>query len=112
VAQLEVDRELARLKAVRATAKHMSTPPRESLAPREQSKLDQSFDRTVEQQVSTGAPGAPSPRVKKGSPPGSSSRHNSRTERRSAGAGESGPVRDAREVAAHRRRQLGREGRR
>jgi hypothetical protein len=117
VAQLEVDRELARLKAVRATAKHMSTPPRESLAPREQNALDQSFDRTVEQQVSTGAPSAPSPRVKKGSPPkgsppGSSSRHNSRTERRSAGAGESGPVRDAREVAAHRRRQLGREGRR
>jgi hypothetical protein len=110
VAQLEVDRELARLKAVRATAKHMATPPRKSLPPREQSELDQSFDRTVEQQIGAGAPKPPSSHVN-GSASGAP-RHNSRTERRSAGAGESSPVRDAREVAARRRRQLGREGRR
>ena len=109
-AQLEVDRELARLKAVRATAKHMAMPPQESLLPREQSELNESFDRTVEQQVGAGAPKPPSPHVK-GSASGSS-QHNSRTERRSAGAGESSLARDAREVAAHRKRQLGREGRR
>jgi hypothetical protein len=111
VARLKIDRELAARKeasvaARDVAARHTSSPPT-----REEREAVKDVNHKLEQ-VSTGAPSAPSPRTKKGSPPGASSRHNSRTERRSAGAGESGPVRDAREVAAHRRRQLGREGRR
>jgi hypothetical protein len=107
VAQLETDRELARLKAARTTAKDMATRPQSSLPPREQSKLNKGFDRKVEQQMGTGGHG-PSPSRTKGSPSGSS-QHNSRTGRRSAGGRESGPVRDFREAAARRRRQLGRD---
>jgi len=109
-AQLEIDRELARLKAAKTTAKDMASSPGGSLPRREQRKLEKSFDRTVEEQTGTGGPNAPSPRVKVS--PSGSPRQSSRTERRSAGTRESSPVRDAREVAAHRRRQLGREGRR
>jgi hypothetical protein len=109
VARLKIDRELAARKqasvaARDVAARHTSSPPT-----REEHEAVKDVNRKLEQ-VSTGGSKPPSPRVK-GSPPGSP-RHNSRTERRSAGAGESGPVRDAREVAAHRRRQLGREGRR
>jgi hypothetical protein len=107
VAQLETDRELARLKAARTTAKDMATRPQSSLPPREQSKLNKGFDRKVEQQMGTGGHG-PSPSRTKGSPSGSS-QHNSRTGRRSAGGRESGPVRDFREAAARRKRQLGRD---
>ncbi len=88
-AQLETDRELARLKAAKTTARDMATRPQSSLPPREQSKLNKDFDRKVEQQLGTGGHGPPPSRTK-GSTSGSSQR-NSRTERRSASGGESSP---------------------
>jgi hypothetical protein len=108
VARLKIDRELAARKeasvaARDVAARHTSSPPT-----REEREAVKDVNHKLER-VSTGAPGArPSPHMKKGSTSGSS-QHNSRTERRSASGGESGPVRDFREAASRRKRQLGRE---
>jgi hypothetical protein len=106
-ARLEIDRELALRREVNATAKDVAVDSGGALKPREQRKTDEQYDRKLEQRVRDGGHELPSSLRPKPSPvdPGLKDPHG-RVRR------ESNVVRDAREVGAHRRRQLGREGRR
>jgi hypothetical protein len=114
-ARLEIDRELALRQELNRTAKTLSTGDEASLGRREQRETDRDFDRTLEQGIRDGGQTMPASR-------GQSSKldtwlREGRTERRSADAHaqareeESSVMRDAREVAARRKRQLGRERR-
>jgi hypothetical protein len=108
-ARSEIDRELARFKGVNVAARHVAARYEGSSPTGEEGEVAKDVDRTLDQLVRAEERNPSAPRVK-GSTSGSS-QHNSRTERRSASGGESGPVRDFREAAARRKRQLGRDRR-
>jgi hypothetical protein len=104
-ARLEIDRELAMHQAANKTAGDVAAGGIGSLRRREQRKLNKGFDSTVEQEVGAGGHELPSSARPK---PSSIDSHLQESRARSR-AKESSVVRDAREVQAHRRRQLGRE---
>jgi hypothetical protein len=107
-ARLEIDRELALRKEVNATAKDVAVGSGGALKPREQRKTDEQYDRRLEQRVRDGGHELPSSVRPKPSPvdPGlKDPRDHARVRR------ESSPVRDFREAATRRRRQLGRDRR-
>ncbi|HVA20166.1 MAG TPA: hypothetical protein VMU55_08320 [Solirubrobacteraceae bacterium] len=104
-ARLEVDRELAMHKAANTTAGDVAAGGMGSLRRREQRKLSRGFDNTVKQQVGAGGHDLPS----SARPKTSSIDSHLQESRARSRAKESSVVRDAREVQAHRRRQLGRE---
>ncbi len=104
-ARLEVDRELAMHKAANTTAGDVAAGGMGSLRRREQRKLSRGFDNTVKQQVGAGGHELPS----SARPKTSSIDSHLQESRARSRAKESSVVRDAREVQAHRRRQLGRE---
>lgn len=104
-ARLEIDRELAMHKAANTTAGDVAAGGMGSLRRHEQRKLNRGFDSTVEQHVGAGGHELPSSARPK---PSSIDSHLQESRARSR-AKESSVVRDAREVQAHRRRQLGRE---
>jgi hypothetical protein len=119
-ARVEIDRELAARKGANVAAREVAAIGEGSLKPREQKQADKLFDGSLEQGMKAEGhelPRSLKPRPKRpsfethlqewqeagrsnGAPPG----------RRPAG--ESSVMRDAREVAAGRKRQLGRERRR
>jgi hypothetical protein len=119
-ARLEIDRELAARKGANVAAREVAASGEGSLKGREQKKADRLFDGSLEQEVK--AEGHELPRTLKPRPKRPSFETNLqewREEGRSNGAssgrrtaGESSVMRDAREVAAGRKRQLGREQRR
>jgi hypothetical protein len=104
-ARLEIDRELAMHQAANTTAGDVAAGGMGSLRRHEQRKLNRGFDSTVEQHVGAGGHELPSSARPK---PSSIDSHLQESRARSR-AKESSVVRDAREVQAHRRRQLGRE---
>jgi hypothetical protein len=104
-ARLEIDRELAMHKAANTTAGDAAAGGMGSLRRHEQRKLNRGFDSTVEQHVGAGGHELPSSARPK---PSSIDSHLQESRARSR-AKESSVVRDALEVQAHRRRQLGRE---
>jgi hypothetical protein len=112
-ARLEIDRELALRKELNATVKDVATGGEGSLRGRERRKTDRKFDRTLEQRIRDGGHELPqSARPKRSAI--DAYLHDGSADRRSASTGghESSVMRDAREVAARRKRQLGGERRR
>jgi hypothetical protein len=119
-ARLEIDRELAARKGANVAARDVAAAGEGSLKPREQKQADKLFDGSLEQGVK--AEGHELPRSLKPRPKRPSFETNLqewREEGRSNGAssgrrtaGESSVMRDAHEVMAGRKRQLGRERRR
>jgi hypothetical protein len=110
VARLEIDRELARHKERNAAAQDVVGGSGGSLKRREKRKTDKQFNRSLEQRVHDGGHELPSSAKPKPSAV-DAYLQDSRAHKR-ARENESGPVRDARKVETHRRRQLGRERRR
>jgi hypothetical protein len=110
-ARLEIDRELALRREVNATAKDVAVGSGGALKPREQRKTDEQYDRRLEQRVRDGGHELPSSARPKPSPanPGLKDPRDPRTHTRVRR--ESGPVRDSREAATRRKRQLGRDRR-
>jgi hypothetical protein len=109
-ARLEIDRELALRKELNATAKDVAINDRRGLGRREQRKAQERFDSTLKQRMDAGGHRMPAAREEQ--PAGLDSwRRAGRGDRGPAGAGESSVMRDAREVAMRRKRQLGRERR-
>jgi hypothetical protein len=112
-ARLEIDRELALRKELSRAAQDPGTDGEASLGRREQRKVDRDFDRTLEHGMREGGHKMPASRLSKLD----SWQQEGRATRRSAGAharageGESSVMRDAREVAARRKRQLGQDRR-
>lgn len=106
--RMDVDRELALRKELNATAGELaagSGPSR--LGSREKRKVNEAFDGKLQQRMLDGGHGMPSSRVER---PGLDSwRKDGRSDRGSARPRESSVMRDAREVAARRKRQLGRD---
>jgi hypothetical protein len=109
-ARLEIDRELALRKELSATARDVAMGDQGRLGRREQRKVDKRFDSRLNEGMREGGHRMPSSRDKRSG--FDSWLQDGRSERRSAGAGESSVMRDAREVATRRKRQLGREPRR
>ncbi len=105
-ARLEVDRELALRKELNATATDPGVDSASSsLARRERHKVNKQFDRALQERMREGGHGMPASRVE---PSGLDSwRREGRNDQGSVGAKESSVMRDAREVAARRKRQLG-----
>jgi hypothetical protein len=112
-ARLEIDRELALRKELSSAAEDPATEGETSSGRRERRKVDRDFDRTLEQGMRDGGHTMPASRL----PQLDSWQQAGRAERRAAdahtrmGEGESSVMRDAREVAARRKRQLGRDRR-
>jgi hypothetical protein len=108
-ARSEIDRELALRKEVNATAKDVAVGSGGALKPREQRKADEQYDGRLQQRVRDGGHELPSSVRPWPYPvdPDLKDPRDPRTHARSRR--ESGPVRDFREVAARRIRQLGRE---
>jgi hypothetical protein len=112
-ARLEIDRELALRKELRRAAEDPTAEGEASLGHRERRKVDRDFDRTVEQRMRDGGHKMPASQRSKLD----SWQQEGRAARRAAGAhatakeGESSVMRDAREVAARRKRQLGKDRR-
>ncbi len=112
-ARLEIDRELALRKELSRAAQDPTTEGEASLGDRERRLLDRDFDRTLEQGMRDGGHTMPASRLSKLD----SWQQAGRAERSApeahprAGEGESSVMRDAREVAARRKRQLGRDRR-
>lgn len=109
-ARLEVDRELAAHKELTRTAEDLAAADGSSpLGRRERQKLDREFDSTLKQRMRDGGHGMPS----------SLAKHSAvdlwrKDGRAGGGSGrrrESSVMRDAHEVAARRKRQLGRDSR-
>jgi hypothetical protein len=114
-ARLEIDRELALRKELNNAAQAPTVEGEASLGRRERRKVDTDFDRTLEQGMRDGGHKMPSSRSKLSKL--DSWQQAGRAERRGTGThtqtgeGESSVMRDAREVAARRKRQLGRDRR-
>jgi len=107
-ARLEVDRELALRKELNRTAGDVVAGERaSSLGRREQHQLDRAFDSTLEQRMRDSGHGMPAARVERSGI--ESWQKAGRNDRGSGGARESSVMRDAHEVAARRKRQLGRD---
>jgi hypothetical protein len=108
VARLEVDRELAARKQLNATAGELTVADGASrLGRREKRKADEQFDKRLEQRMRDRGHRMPSSRVEHSGI--DSWRNDARNERASTTAQESSVMRDAHEVAARRKRQLGRD---
>jgi hypothetical protein len=104
-ARLEVDRELALRKELNATARELAAGGGASmLGRRERRKMNEEFDRTLEARMRDGGHDMPFSRVETGF---DAWRRDRRADRGSGRARESNVTRDAREVAARRKRQLG-----
>ena len=108
LARLEVDRELAARKELARTAEDLaaadgSTP----LGRRERQRLDRAFDSTLKQRMRDAGHGMPSSLQKQSSI--DLWRKQGRAGGGSGGRRESSVMRDAHEVAARRKRQLGRD---
>jgi hypothetical protein len=114
-ARLKIDRELALRKELGAVAQDLDADDEVSLGRRERRAVDEHFDRTLEQRMRDGGHTMPASRSKPSS--FDAWQQEGRAARRAAGAhtrageGESSVMRDAREVAARRKRQLGRDRR-
>ena len=108
VARLEIDHELALRKGLSATAKDVAAGGEGSLGRREKKQVDRLFDDKLEQHVRDGGHEMPSS-VRPQRSPIDAYLHDGRAR---APAGESSVMRDAHEVAARRKRQLGGERRR
>jgi hypothetical protein len=113
-ARLEIDRELALRKELSRAAQDPATDGEVSLGRRERRKVDGDFDRALDQGMRDGGHRMPSSWSKLSKL--DSWQQEGRAERRAAahartGEGESSVMRDAREVAARRKRQLGRDRR-
>jgi hypothetical protein len=114
-ARLEIDRELAVRKELSGAAQDLAADGEVSLGRRERRKVDRDFDRTLERGMRAGGHTMPSSRSRPSKL--DSWQQAGRAERRStgvhprAGEGQSSVMRDAREVAARRKRQLGRDRR-
>jgi hypothetical protein len=113
-ARLEIDRELAARKVASVAARDVAASGEVPLKSREQKKLDKAYDRTLEQGMKAAGHELPSSLKspsKRPSPDAPS--QGRRADGRSNGATSSSSVmRDVHEVAARRKRQLGRESRR
>ncbi len=107
-ARLEVDRELALRKELNATAGDLAVgggaPP---LGRREKRNVKEEFDSTLHKRMGDGGHGMPASLVERSGL--DRWRKDGRTDRGSARARESSVMRDAHEVAARRKRQLGRD---
>ena len=113
-ARLEIDRELAARKVASVAARDVAAVGEVPLKSREQKKLDKAYDRTLEQGMKAAGHELPSSLKspsKRPSPDAAS--QGRRADGRSNGAtSRSSVMRDAHEVMAGRKRQLGRERRR
>jgi hypothetical protein len=114
-AQLEIDRELALRKETHATTRGVAAGAGgvEALGRRERKQVDRQIDRTVEQNMRAGGHELPSsirpkPKPKPKRPGPDAHPHEGRARARGGG---SSVMRDAQEVAARRKRQLGGERR-
>ncbi len=106
-ARLEIDRELAVRKGLNAAARDVASGGKGVLGRRDRKKTDKQFDRTLEQGIKADGhelPASIRPRPKRSGT--DAHPHDGRVRAR---GGESSVMRDAREVAARRKRQLGRE---
>jgi hypothetical protein len=108
-ARLEIDRELARHKELNATAQDVAVGSEGLLGRREQRKTDKRFDRALEQRVREGGHELPSSARPK---PSALDSYLQDSRAHAKARDESSVMGHVREVAAHRRRQLGRERRR
>jgi hypothetical protein len=113
-ARLEIDRELALRKEVSRAAENPATEGEASLGRRERRKVDRDFDRTLERGMRDGGHTMPASRLSKldsWQQAGRAKRRAADAHTRAGEEGESSVMRDAREVAARRKRQLGRDRR-
>ena len=109
VARLEVDRELALRKELNATARDLAADNQGwPLTRRERGKAQRAFDSALEQRMRAGDLRMPSARTENWL---DTWRQGAHTDRRTTDAQESSVMRDAREVARRRKRQLGRDRR-
>jgi hypothetical protein len=107
-ARLEVDRELAMRKELSATAGDLAAGSESSeLGRREKRRLTEDFDGKLKERMRDGGYGMPDSRLERTAL--DSWLHDARTGRGSDRARESSVMRDAHEVAARRKRQLGRD---
>jgi hypothetical protein len=113
-ARLEIDRELALRKELNATAKDVTAAGEGSLGRRKKKQADEIYDRRLEQRLRAGGHELPSSRRSRPKRQGWDWSHDAgaRNPGSSIQAAESSVMRDAHEVAARRKRQLGREERR
>jgi hypothetical protein len=112
-ARLEIDRELALRKELSRAAQDPTTDGEASLGRRERLKVDRDFDRTLAQGMRDGGHTMPASRLSKLDrwQQAGHAEHRAAGAHRRVGEGESSVMRDAREVAARRKRQLGRDRR-
>ena len=107
-ARLEVDRELAMRKELSATAGDLAAGSESSeLGRREKRRLTEDFDGKLKERMRDGGYGMPDSRLERTAL--DSWLHDARTGRGSDRTRESSVMRDAHEVAARRKRQLGRD---
>ncbi len=109
VAQKEIDRELAVRKGLHAAARNVAAGGEDSLGRREDKKLHKQFGRTLEQEVN--AEGHELPAPLKPRPKRPSFDAQLQDWRAGGSSGASRVMRDAHDVVAGRKRQLGRERR-
>jgi hypothetical protein len=107
-ARLEIDRELARYKELNATARDVAGGAGGSLGRRDQRRTDKQFDRRHEQRVRDSGNQMPSSARPK---PSALDAYLEDSRAYTRAHGESSVMRDAHEVAARRKRQLGRDRR-
>ncbi len=106
-ARLQVDRELALRRELTATAGGLiAGEAGTALRRREQRRLNKEFDNALLRRMRDGGNAMSAPRVERSGL--AARRMDGRPDRGSAGARDSSVMRDAREVAARRKRQLGR----
>jgi hypothetical protein len=110
VARREIDQELAVRKGASVAAREVASGGEGSLKPREQAKVEKQFGRTLEQEVN--AEGHELPTSLKPRPKRSHFDAHLEDWRSGGSNGASRVMRDAHEVKAGRKRQLGRERRR
>jgi hypothetical protein len=112
-ARVEIDKELAARKGAGLAAREVAAVGEGSLKPREQRKMDKLFDGSLEQQVKAEGHGLPASLGPRSQRPRSDTPPRGWRDGRSTGAStESRVMRDAHEVIAGRKRQLGLERRR
>jgi hypothetical protein len=110
VARREIDQELAVRKGASVAAREVAASGEGSLKPREQAKVEKQFGQTLEQEVN--AEGHELPTSRKPRPKRTGFDAHLEDWRSGGSNGESRVMRDAHEVIAGRKRQLGRERRR
>ena len=112
-ARREIDRELAVRTGASVAAREVAASGEGSLGRREQQKVDKHFGQTLEQEVKAEGHELPTSLKPRSQRPSSDAPPRGRRDGRSTGAPtRSSVMRDAHEVLAGRKRQLGRERRR